>query len=80
MSHGHELKSRAAMALRAEGYVPLPRWWVTQEQLDLIAYMARQNEAEVTRIRNEVRLAGMSEEDRRKAEIDAAWKLWEAEE
>ena len=43
MSNGSELKGRAAMALRAAGYKPLPRWWVTQEQLDLIEYMIRDN-------------------------------------
>jgi hypothetical protein len=35
--------SPAARALRAAGYVKLPGWWVTQEQADLVEYMARQN-------------------------------------
>ena len=35
--------SPAARALRDAGYVKLPGWWVTQEQLQLIEYMARQN-------------------------------------
>lgn len=51
MSGGSELKSASARALRAAGYVPLPRWWVTKEQLDLIEYMIRDNAAEVNRIR-----------------------------
>lgn len=39
------------MALRAAGFKPCPRWWLTGEQLDLVEYMARQNAAEVNRIR-----------------------------
>ena len=41
------------MALREAGYHPLPRWWVTTEQLELVAYMAKQNGTEVNRIRAE---------------------------
>jgi hypothetical protein len=51
MSNGSELKSRGAQALRAAGFVPLPRWWVKREDLDLIEYMARQHESEVNSIR-----------------------------
>lgn len=53
MSNGSELKSKVAMALRAAGYKPCPRWWLTQDQMDLLEYMAKQNEAEVNRIRRE---------------------------
>lgn len=35
--------SPAARALRAAGYVKLPGLWVTQEQMELISWMARQN-------------------------------------
>lgn len=56
MSNGSELKSPGAMALRAAGYKPLPRWWVTQEDLDLIEYMVRQYGDEVNRIRREANL------------------------
>ncbi len=53
MSNGSELKSAGAQALRAAGYKPCPRWWLTQDQMDLLEYMAKQNEAEVNRIRRE---------------------------
>lgn len=53
MTNGSELKGSSARALRAAGYLPLPRYWVTREQMDLILWMARQNEPEVTRIRVE---------------------------
>ncbi len=51
MSNGSELKSKGAMALRAAGFKPCPRWWLTQDQLDLVEYMAKQNADEVNRIR-----------------------------
>jgi len=68
MSNGSELKSRGAQALRAAGFVPLPRWWVTKEQLELIEYMARQNSDEVNRIRGAFR-ENLTLED----QIELAW-------
>ena len=53
MPNGSELKSPAAEALRAAGYKPCPRWWLTDEQMDILAYMARQNADDVNRIRGE---------------------------
>jgi hypothetical protein len=71
MSGGRELKSPGAMALRAAGYKPCPRWWLTEEQMELVAYMASQNSAEVNRIRSK---AAMPNEERKAADLDAAWK------
>ncbi len=45
--------SPGARALRLAGYVKLPAWWVTEEQLQLIEYMAKQNLAEITRIKDQ---------------------------
>jgi hypothetical protein len=45
-------QGRAAKALRAAGYKLCPRWWLTDEQLDLVAYMARQNADDVNNIRH----------------------------
>lgn len=77
MSNGSELKSPGARALRAAGFYPLPRWWVTKEQLDLVEYMARQNEAEVNRIRAEAHEKDQNQW-RKKREIDLAWKTMRA--
>lgn len=75
MTNGSELKGRSATALRAAGYLPLPRYWVTREQMDLIMYMVRQNEADVTRIRVEANaLPPLTEEERKQREIEKAWK------
>jgi hypothetical protein len=71
MSNGNELKSPGAMALRAAGYKPCPRWWLTEEQMELVAYMASQNSAEVNRIRSK---AAMPDEERKAADLEAAWK------
>jgi hypothetical protein len=45
--------SPGAKALRRAGYVKLPAWWVTEEQLQLIEYMAKQNLAEINRIKDQ---------------------------
>lgn len=47
--------SRVGQALRAAGFVPLPRLWVRPEELTLIRRIAFQNADEVNRIREEVR-------------------------
>jgi len=73
MSKGKsELQSAGAMALRAAGYKPCPRYWLTQEQMDLLEYMAKQNEAEVNRIRNGAK-ANQLRELTREEQIERAW-------
>lgn len=74
MSNGSELKSRGAVALRAAGYKPCPRWWLTDEQMELVEYMAKQNEKDVNRIRSEAQKR-LSVED----QIDLAWKRFRNE-
>ena len=43
--------SPGARALRLAGYVKLPAWWVTQEQFELIEYLARQNLETISKIK-----------------------------
>lgn len=75
MSNGSELKGKSAAALRAAGYLPLPRYWVTRDQMDLIMYMVRQNAEDVTRIRREANsLPELTEEERKRREIEKAWR------
>lgn len=75
MTNGSELKGRSAKALRAAGYLPLPRYWVTREQMDLVMYMVHQNAEDVTRIRVEAnKLPTLTEEERKRREIEKAWK------
>jgi hypothetical protein len=45
--------SPGARALRLAGYVKLPAWWVTEDQLSLIEYMCRGNLKEINRIKSE---------------------------
>lgn len=45
--------SPACDALRRAGYFVLPRWWVTQDQMDVIERMAKGNRDEVYRIKKE---------------------------
>lgn len=79
MSNGSELKGKSAVALREAGYLPLPRYWVTRDQMDLIMYMVRQNEEDVTRIRVEANaLPELTEEERKRKEMDKAWRKMKA--
>jgi hypothetical protein len=70
MSNGSELKSKGAAALRAAGYLPCPRLWLTQEQMDLVIYMAQQNFDAVNRIRAEAKAGRpLTKEE----EMELAW-------
>jgi hypothetical protein len=52
MSRAPSDTSPGASALRAAGYVRVPGgMWATQEQLDLILYMLRQNLPEINAIK-----------------------------
>lgn len=44
-----------AARLRAEGYVPMPRWWVKPEDLEVVRRIVGHRAAEVYRIKGEVR-------------------------
>jgi hypothetical protein len=74
MSNGSELKSKGAQALRAAGYKPCPRWWLTQEQLGLVEYMAKQNQDEVNKIRSEANSRPLTKEE----ELELAWQKMKA--
>lgn len=59
---------KSARALRAAGYIKIPAWWATQEQIDMIEWMVRKNLPEIARIKAEAH--GIDE-------IDAAWQQHE---
>ena len=44
---------KASDALRAAGYRRIPAWWATNEQIELVEYMVKQNGRDVNRIRAE---------------------------
>lgn len=55
-----QFKGVSAEALRSAGYVPLPRWWVLPDELEVIHRMAHNHREEVNRIRgNALRNAGL---------------------
>jgi hypothetical protein len=43
--------SPGARALRLAGYVKSPSFWVTQEQYEMIVWMAQQNKEEIEAIK-----------------------------
>ena len=47
--------SPAARALRQAGFVKCPSWWVREDQLELIEYLARQNLDQINRIKEKVK-------------------------
>lgn len=55
MSNGSEIKSRSAQRLRQLGFVPLPRWWVTPDQLEVIRRMAHGHQDTINEVRAEYR-------------------------
>lgn len=61
-------KSKSADALRAAGYVQLPRWWATPEQAEMVKWMVAKNLLDIARIKAETH--GISE-------VDAAWEQHE---
>ena len=44
---------KTSEALRAAGYRRIPAWWATNEQIELVEYMVKQNGRDVNRIRAE---------------------------
>ena len=75
MSNGSELKSKSAQALRAAGYLPLPRLWVKEEEMGLIRYMAEKHADDVNRIRAAANgTPEMTDEERKRQEMNAAWE------
>lgn len=54
-------------ALREAGFRPLPRLWVTEDQLEQIVRMAKENEEAVTAIRREVSSGARSPNPQAKA-------------
>lgn len=69
MSNGSELKSAGAKALRAAGFVPLPRLWVKQRDLAQIRIFAHQYQDEVNAIRS-----AANAEAKKERQKDAAWE------
>jgi hypothetical protein len=61
MSNGNELKSKGAEALRKAGFVPLPRLWVTWDQMETIIRMAEGNKDVVNEIRGRAKRGGRDE-------------------
>ena len=59
---------KASEALRAAGYRRIPAWWATNEQIELVEQMVKQNGRDVNRIRAEALSI---------SEADLAWQLHE---
>jgi hypothetical protein len=56
MSDDHKSYSPVGQKLRALGLEPLPRWWATPEEIEIIKRIVKPNISTVIRIKDEVRL------------------------
>lgn len=56
MTTDHKPFSPIAQKLREMGYVPLPRWWVTPVELEIISRITQHHLPIVLRIKEEIRL------------------------
>lgn len=79
MSEREQGDSRSARALRAHGFRRCHRWWVKQDQFELIAYLAKQNEGELNEIKSKLGLiprpATYDEHlSPKEQEIERAWR------
>ena len=57
-------------ALRKAGYVRIPDWWVTPDQLEVIHRMAHGHQDEINRIRRETKMRREKDEIRRTNAVD----------
>lgn len=71
MGDDHKQSSPVAQRLRANGFVPLPRWWVTPTELEIISRITKHNLPVVLKIKDEVR---MEQELERYEDSDHGWK------
>jgi hypothetical protein len=55
MSDDHKSYSPVAQKLRERGLVPLPRWWVTPEELEIISRITKHHLPTVLKIKEEIR-------------------------
>lgn len=53
---GKDKPSTVHEALRKAGFVPLPRWWVKQDELDVIHRIAHNHEDQINEIRAKARV------------------------
>jgi hypothetical protein len=55
MTADHNTFSPVGKKLREMGFVPMPRWWVTPEELEIIGRITKHHLPTVLRIKEEIR-------------------------
>jgi hypothetical protein len=56
MTADHNTFSPVGKKLRERGLVPLPRWWVTPEELEIISRITKHHLPTVLKIKEEIRM------------------------
>jgi hypothetical protein len=62
MTADHKPSSPIAQKLREMGLVPLPRWWVTPEELEIILRIAKHHLPTVLKVKEGIRMEQELEE------------------
>jgi hypothetical protein len=55
MSNEHKSSSPIAQKLRGIGLIPLPRWWVTPEEFEIISRITKHHLPAVMKIKEQIR-------------------------
>lgn len=55
MSYDYKTFSPVGKKLREMGYVPLPRWWVTPEEMEIISRITKHHLPTVMKIKEQIR-------------------------
>lgn len=55
MTDDHKSYSPVAQKLRSMGFVPLPRWWVTPEELEIISRITKRHLPVVMATKEQIR-------------------------
>ena len=56
MSNEHKPSSPVAQQLRGMGLIPLPRWWVTPTEADIISRIAKYHLPTVMSVKEKIRM------------------------
>jgi hypothetical protein len=56
MSNEHKPSSPIAQKLRGMGLIPLPRWWVTPTEADIISRIAKHHLPTVMSVKEKIRM------------------------
>jgi hypothetical protein len=76
MSEDHKSYSPVAQQLRGMGLIPLPRWWVTPTEADIISRISKHHLPTVMAVKAQIR---MEQETERYEDSSHGWSSYRPE-